>query len=124
MKIGQSEDSTSNPIFVLTWDNSEFFLDPPFILFILWINKEGAMRTTLKKWGNSQGLRFPKALLEKANLAIGDPVEIIADEGQIIIKASNIIRGKYKIKDLVAKMPKDHKPSEESWGAAVGKEQW
>jgi len=36
----------------------------------------------------------------------------------IIIKPSVNIRGKYNLKDLVAKMPKDYKLSEDNWGPA------
>jgi antitoxin MazE len=82
------------------------------------------MEGTLKKWGNSQGLRFSKAMLEKAKIAVGDRVEIIAEEGQIVIKTTHPIRGKYKIQDLVAQIPQKFKPEEISWGSPVGGEEW
>jgi len=82
------------------------------------------MLATLKKWGNSQGLRFSKSLLEKAKMAVGDQVEVIAEEGQIIVKTPHQIRGKYRIQDLVARMPKNYKPKEISWGPPAGREEW
>ena len=46
------------------------------------------MQATITKWGNSQGIRLPKALLEKANLTDNDMVDLIAENGNIIIKKS------------------------------------
>jgi antitoxin MazE len=83
------------------------------------------MRSKLQKWGNSQGLRFVKHILEKAHLSIGDPVEIIAQNGMITIKTMRKkTRGKYRLKDLIAQMPKEYRPKEEDWGSPVGKEVW
>lgn len=44
------------------------------------------MQTTIVKWGNSQGIRLPKRLLESVNLANDDMVDVIAENGNIIIK--------------------------------------
>jgi antitoxin MazE len=46
------------------------------------------MKVRVQKWGNSQGLRLAKHVLQRANINIGDEVEIIADEEQILIKES------------------------------------
>jgi antitoxin component of MazEF toxin-antitoxin module len=34
------------------------------------------MMATIQKWGNSQAVRFPKALLAEANIQLGDDVRI------------------------------------------------
>ena len=39
------------------------------------------MRVTLKKWGNSVGIRIPKEALENSNLRLNDDLEIIAFNG-------------------------------------------
>ena len=44
------------------------------------------MVAKVQKWGNSQGLRLAKHVLESASISIGDDVEVIVVEGQIIIK--------------------------------------
>ena len=44
------------------------------------------MHTTIQKWGNSQGVRLPKALLETVGLADNDNVEIVARGDEIVIK--------------------------------------
>ena len=45
-------------------------------------------------------------------------------EGKIIIEPVKKVHGKYDIKELVAKMPKDYKAKEEEWGKPVGQETW
>ena len=44
------------------------------------------MQTTIVKWGNSQGVRLPKVLLERVNLSDSDAVEVTVESGTIIIK--------------------------------------
>ena len=46
------------------------------------------MQTTIVRWGNSRGVRLPKLLLETARLADNDLVDVVAEDGQIIIKKS------------------------------------
>ena len=50
------------------------------------------MFTKIQKWGNSQGLRFPKFLLEEANIKVGDDVNISVKKGKIIIEPKANIR--------------------------------
>jgi antitoxin MazE len=44
------------------------------------------MHTTIVKWGNSQGIRLPKTLLDIVGLSDNDSVEIIAKDKMLIIK--------------------------------------
>jgi antitoxin MazE len=44
------------------------------------------MRTRIVKIGNSQGVRIPKLLLERSNLA--EEVELEAEENRIIIRST------------------------------------
>lgn len=82
------------------------------------------MTTKVQKWGNSQGLRFPKAILQDAQTNVGDEVDVFAEDGRIIIEPVIKIRGRYRLEDLVSKMPKDYQAHEEDWGAPAGKEAW
>ena len=82
------------------------------------------MITKLQKWGNSQGLRFPKEILKKMHMSVGDEVDIAVMYGEIIIKPSTQIRERYKLKNLVAKIPTNYKSQEENWGKPKGKEIW
>lgn len=82
------------------------------------------MVTKVQKWGNSQGLRFSKAILEEAHINVGDQVNISVQEGQIIVEPVTKVRGKYDLRELVSKMPKDYQVEELDWGKPTGKEVW
>jgi antitoxin MazE len=72
----------------------------------------------VQRWGNSQGLRLSKQLLEQANIAVGEDVEIVAKEGQIILKKTR----KFDLAEIVSRMPKDYQVQEEYFGKPVGSE--
>ncbi len=80
------------------------------------------MVSRIQRWGNSQGLRLPKHILEDANISIGDNVEVIPQEGQIVIK--KVSRRKFDLAEMVSRMPRNYKAREESFGKPVGKEEW
>ena len=82
------------------------------------------MVTKIQKWGNSQGLRLPKQVLEDARLAVGDDVVVTARDGMIVIAPARRVRGKQSLKELVSRISEDYEPEEMDWGAPVGKEVW
>jgi antitoxin MazE len=82
------------------------------------------MKTKIQKWGNSQGLRISKEVLEVAGFNIGTEVEIKSVLGKLVIQNPSPVRGKYRIEDLAARMPKDYQTVEDSWGHPEGNEVW
>ncbi len=82
------------------------------------------MHTKIQKWGNSQGLRIPKVVLEEIQSSIGDEVEIYSQEGKIIIEPVKPNRGKISLKSLIKKIPKNYDVQEVDWGKPLGKEEW
>lgn len=82
------------------------------------------MLTRVQKWGNSQGVRVPLKLLEEAEIAVGDEVDVTVQDGKIVVAPSQRVRGRYRLEDLLAKIPGDYEPSEEDWGPPVGREVW
>ncbi|MBU0735956.1 MAG: transcriptional regulator/antitoxin, MazE [Proteobacteria bacterium] len=82
------------------------------------------MQTKIQKWGNSQGLRLAKNLLEDACLGVGDEVDVSVRDGIIVVAPLKKIRGRYRLEDLVAKIPEHYQASEVDWGEPVGKEEW
>jgi antitoxin MazE len=82
------------------------------------------MVTKVQKWGNSQGLRFSKEILEQAHIKVGDEVQVTVRGSQIIVEPVTKIRGQYKLKALVARIPKDYRVDELDWGLPMGKEAW
>jgi len=80
------------------------------------------MVVKIQKWGNSQGLRLAKHVLEDAGIAIGDDVEIVVGESESrIVKKS---RRRFVLEEMVARMPKNYRVREESFGPPVGREEW
>lgn len=82
------------------------------------------MLAKIQKWGNSQGLRLTKSVLEDAQIGVGDEVDISVKDGSIIVSPAKKIRGRYNLKDLVERIPEGYKPAEVDWGEPMGKEVW
>jgi antitoxin MazE len=82
------------------------------------------MVTKVHKWGNSQGLRLPKQVLLDAKLSVGDAVDVAVRDGAIVIAPVTRVRGKYSLRQLVARIPKGYRAKELDWGKPVGKEVW
>lgn len=82
------------------------------------------MVTKVQKWGNSQGLRLSKQMLEEARISIGDDVDVSARDGVIVITPIRRIRGKQSLEDLVSRIPENYEIEEIDWGRPVGREAW
>ena len=68
------------------------------------------MVAKIQKWGNSQGLRLAKQMLEDAHLAVGDEVDVATRGGVIVIAPMRRIRGKQSLEDLVSRIPRNYTP--------------
>lgn len=79
------------------------------------------MTTTIQKWGNSQGVRIPKYLLDLVNWSDNEPIVLSADNDKIIIKKAE---PRKTIDELFANYDGDYKPEEIDWGKPVGGEVW
>jgi antitoxin MazE len=82
------------------------------------------MVTKVQKWGNSQGLRLAKRVLEDASIAVGDDVDVAVHDGVIVIAPVNRVRGRRSLKELVSRIPKNYRADETDWGKPVGREAW
>lgn len=82
------------------------------------------MVTKVQKWGNSQGLRLARQVLEDARISVGDDVDVTARDGVIVIAPVRRVRGKQSLQELVARIPKNYKTGEIDWGEPVGREVW
>jgi len=81
------------------------------------------MTATISSWGNSQGLRFPKNIMKELSLSVGDKLKILVQDQKIILEPVKKDRVKYDINQLVSKLPKDYKATEE-FNDKAGLEQW
>jgi len=81
------------------------------------------MTAKISKWGNSQGLRVPKDIMESLQLHIGDNVNITIVDGKAIIEPIRQDIPDYDLNELVSKIPQDYKVNEE-FDTTIGKEEW
>ena len=81
------------------------------------------MTATISKWGNSQGVRFPKNVMKELNLSAGDKMKILVQEYKIILEPIKQSRKKYNIKELVKQIPPEYKPYE-AFDNKSGLEEW
>jgi antitoxin MazE len=87
------------------------------------------MQTTIVKWGNSQGIRIPKAFLKNIHVSENDPVDIILSDEKIIIKKIRHKKHKTTKERLIEfygtnSAQKIIKQKEIDWGSPIGKEIW
>ena len=87
------------------------------------------MQTTVVKWGNSHGIRLPKAFLQNMNIAENDPVEVILENEQIVIKKLKAKKRKTLKQRLFEFYGENFEQITESqkeydWGKPAGKEIW
>ncbi|PHO11814.1 transcriptional regulator/antitoxin MazE [Malaciobacter marinus] len=81
------------------------------------------MTAKISKWGNSQGLRVPKDIMESLQLHIGDNVNITIVDGKAIIEPIKQNIPEYDLNELISKVPQDYKVNEE-FDTTLGKEEW
>jgi antitoxin MazE len=79
--------------------------------------------TNIVKWGNSQGVRLPRYLLDSVNLSDNDTVEVIAANDSIIIKKA-AERKHRTLKERLAAFEGNYNFEEWNTGAPVGKERF
>ena len=77
------------------------------------------VQTVIQKWGNSQAVRLPKAILNAANLSVNDPVAIDVHDNMITLRR---LPARRTLDDLFAGYDGDYVPSEYDTGADVGRE--
>ncbi len=79
------------------------------------------MATRVQRWGNSLAVRLPRQTAEKARISEGSEVELVAADGQIIVRP---VRPVIALDDLLKDATPSRLHGETDWGAPVGKEIW
>lgn len=82
------------------------------------------MPTKLQRWGNSQGLRLPKSVLEQAGMRVGDEVSVSVEDGAIVLRRTLPTPTKLDLAELVKLIPADYQPQEVDWGPPTADEEW
>ncbi|MCR4685967.1 MAG: AbrB/MazE/SpoVT family DNA-binding domain-containing protein [Lachnospiraceae bacterium] len=80
------------------------------------------MQTQVKKWGNSQGIRIPKEILQEASIGENDILDIEVLNGKIILTKQ--FRHKTLEERVAAYGGKLNLDGEFDWGDPVGREKW
>jgi antitoxin MazE len=80
------------------------------------------MRTKVLKWGNSLGLRIPKAFAEDIRVADGTPVEMTMVDGQLIVRVAE--DREWSLDELLSGVSPDNLHAEADTGGPVGGESW
>jgi len=81
------------------------------------------MITNLQKWGNSQGIRLPKHLLDILKWNNDEELIIKAENDKIIIERNCELKRK-SIQELFVDFEGEYIPIKVDWGTPVGDEIW
>jgi antitoxin MazE len=94
------------------------------------IKDNNSMTTAIVKWGNSQGIRLPKTLLQNINISEMDTVDVIVENEAIIIKKTYGKKHKTtkeRLANFYGSIEEENitgRQEEIDWGKPVGKELW
>lgn len=78
------------------------------------------MVTKVQKWGNSLGLRIPKAMAKKAHIASGTAVDLTVAGERLLIQP--VRRKQYTLRELVSRITPENRHEEIDFGPPVGRE--
>ena len=81
------------------------------------------MTVNIQKWGNSQGIRIPKHMLDDLAWSETETVDISIDDGKIIIERFRAPERK-TIKELFEGFKGKYEPEDIDWGEPSGGEVW
>ena len=77
------------------------------------------MQVVVSKWGNSLGLRLPRALTAEIGVAEGQKVEIRAEGGKLVVEP---VREPYTLAQLMENVTPEAMREAWDWGDDVGRE--
>ena len=80
------------------------------------------MVTRIQKWGNSLGLRIPRAFAADVEVEAGSFVDIRVENGDLIIRP--VRRREYVLSELLEGVNSGNLHEEISTGDPVGRESW
>ena len=81
------------------------------------------MTVKIQKWGNSQGIRIPKVILDDLIWSENDEVDLSVSDGKIIIERT-LRKPRPDIYELFEEYEGKYEPSDIEWGESSGREVW
>jgi antitoxin MazE len=80
------------------------------------------MQAQVKAWGNSQGIRIPKEVLQEADFSVDDVLDVKVSNGMItLVKPFRHRTLEERATEYGGKLDVD---GEFDWGEPVGRERW
>jgi len=79
------------------------------------------LRARIAKWGNSLGVRIPRAIAKEVGLDEGANVEVRVSGRNLVLAPAH---REYSLQELVAGITPKNRHRETDWGAPVGNEYW
>jgi antitoxin MazE len=79
------------------------------------------LKARISKWGNSLAIRLPRQILSELSLSEGDSMEILAENGKLIITP---VLKEYGLEELVQGITAENQHTETDWGPPQGAESW
>jgi antitoxin MazE len=76
-------------------------------------------QVVIRSWGNSQGIRIPKAILKKMDINVSDTLQIEVENDAIVLKKAFKHRS---FEDRVAEYNGEISICEYDWGKPAGRE--
>ena len=93
-------------------------------VYTKYIRKElSNMTSKIQKWGNSHGIRIPKAILETVKWKEDECVEIFIENNKIVIEKLED-KNRKNIKQLFENYKGEYEPIDIDWGKTEGNEIW
>lgn len=80
------------------------------------------MQTKIQKWGNSLGLRIPKAFAEEARVQEGSIVDVALEDGELVVRPLRSSR--YDLQSLVREVKPSNLHEAVDTGPPRGRESW
>jgi antitoxin MazE len=80
------------------------------------------MVTKVQKWGNSLGLRLPKALADELHIDPGSEVDLKVVKGRLVL--TPVKCASYALKDLLAGVTNKNIHDEIEFDSPIGDEAW
>ncbi len=79
------------------------------------------MEAKVLKWGNSLGLRIPKAFAEEVGVTAGSAVDLSIADGNLVVRPQAVT---YRLDDLLAAVTRANVHAEVRTGESRGREAW
>ena len=79
------------------------------------------MQVEVVKWGNSSAVRLPAAVLKELRVALGDRLELKAQDGKLVLEP---MPREHKLADMLGKITKLNRHAAVDFGTPMGREAW